>query len=254
MENSLAKVISKRITENGKQQLVIELDDALSDFSLQRFQRDGEIKLKVQMFDNRYLSPQQNAKIHAIIRDIYKEKKEDYDYEETKERVKVSYCKFRGIDTFSVSKSSMSVARDFINYLLMVVHELGIQTSLPTRELTDDVAMQVYVSLVKRKCAICDHIGEDNQIHHYDPIGRGFDRTKFDHTTCRLICLCNKHHEETHFIGRDTFFNKYHVEGIKVTQQDLDQVIKYPYEVKTREYSENQLSTHDLPEIYEKIN
>lgn len=253
MENSLAKVVDQRV-ENGKQQLLIELDNPVSDFSLQRYQRDGEIKVKVEMFDNRYLSPQQNDKIHAIIRDIYREKKEDFNFEETKERVKTSYCKVKGIEYFSLAKCSMTFAREFINFLLLIVHEMGIQTSLPTRQLTDDASMQVYMSLVKRKCAVCDHVGEGNQIHHYDAIGMGLDRTEFDHTKSRLICLCAKHHEETHTIGLDTFFNKYYVEGIKVTQQDLDQIIKYPYEVKTRKYSKEQLSNHGLPEIYEKIN
>ncbi|KRN62731.1 putative HNHc nuclease [Carnobacterium maltaromaticum] len=253
MENSLAKVVSKRISENGKQQLIVELDDSISDRSLKRFSRDGEVVVNVELFDNRYLSAQQNKTIHGLIREIHNQYdggKGAYSYAQTKELIKQSYRNTTGIGEFSLKKCSMSFAKDFISFLLLLIHELGMHTTRPGREITEDISYYVYLCLVKRKCVICDRVGSGNQVHHYDSIGMGLDRNQFDHTKSRMMCLCWVHHTETHFIGLDTFFNKYHVAGIKVTQQDLDTNIKYPYEVKNRQYGPEQLATQNVPEIF----
>lgn len=254
MGTHLAKVINKRINANGKQELVIELEQPVDDFSLQRYSRNDEVKVNVELFDNRYWTQAQRNKIHAIIKDIHIQIKEDYNYEETKERIKQTYCKVKGIEYFSFSNCSVSFARDFISFLLLLVSEQGFQLKLPGRELTEDISYYVYMCLVKRQCVVCDHKGPDCQMHHYDVVGMGVDRTEYDHTKSRLLCLCWMHHQETHLIGLDTFFNKYHVEGIRVNQQDLDQRIKYPREVKNRIYGPTELeSKPKLPEIYEKV-
>lgn len=87
-------------------------------------------------------------------------------------------------------------------------------TSSP-KEAFDDIERYIRLSLEKRFCAVCGAI-EGVEVHHWDAIGMGRDRTHYNDSNHRKICLCRGHHTEAETIGRDTFADKYHVYGVLV--------------------------------------
>lgn len=66
--------------------------------------------------------------------------------------------------------------------------------------------------LYERYCAVCGQPRAD--VHHWDPLGSGRNRRKYDDSGHRKIALCRAHHSEVHNIGRETFAGKYKVRGI----------------------------------------
>lgn len=105
----------------------------------------------------------------------------------------------------------MDTAREFINTILEFALENGIPLSDLGVNRTDDINRYLYMCLKTRKCAVC---GKNGEIHHWDAIGMGKDRKKYDDSRNRKICLCRTHHTECHIIGEEAFEDKYKVYGI----------------------------------------
>lgn len=60
-------------------------------------------------------------------------------------------------------------------------------------------------------CCICGRKGE---MHHYNAIGMGRNRSKIDDKDLRKMQLSRIHHTKIETIGRDSFEKKYHVYGV----------------------------------------
>jgi hypothetical protein len=68
--------------------------------------------------------------------------------------------------------------------------------------------------LIHKKCVVC---GKKADLHHIDTIGMGNDRTEVQHEGRECLSLCREHHQEMHQIGKQEFFEKYHLNtGIKI--------------------------------------
>ncbi|NTV47498.1 MAG: hypothetical protein HGB11_13490 [Chlorobiales bacterium] len=127
---------------------------------------------------------------------------------------------------FSLSDCSMTVARAFIDYLLEFAFYFGVPLKhfeLPKDP--EDLVRHVYMCIKHKRCCIC---GNPADIHHYDAIGMGRDRRKYDDAQHRKLPLCRGHHGEAHNIGADTFCEKYilvpivYIEGIYGGNFDTD--------------------------------
>ncbi len=168
----------------------------------------------LQLNDGRILSIEQRKKIYATLRDI--SQYTGYTPEETKEVMKYVYITKTGCDYFSLSDCSMSAARDFINTLIDFCLEHGVIASERLSDRTDDIDTYLYQCIRHKKCAICGRAGE---IHHWDAIGMGHDRRRYDDTENRKICLCRMHHTIAHQKGVSDFKQDYHVYGIIVKEK-----------------------------------
>lgn len=157
------------------------------------------------------ISQEQRGKIYAIYKDI--ENFTGQNEESIKEQTKASFVKVTQYDDFSLANCSSELASDYIEYLIRLCFELGVPLSEPPREAFDDIERYISLSLEKRFCAVC---GKPGEIHHWDAIGMGRDRTKYDDSEHRKICLCREHHVEVEAIGRDTFQELHHVYGVLV--------------------------------------
>lgn len=158
------------------------------------------------------ISPEQRKMCFAIFKDIgvYVG---DYNVESVKEQQKANFLQtFPNHDTFSLSNCKRELANEFITFLVAFCFIQGIPLRQSPREAFDSVDTYLYLCLRYEKCAIC---GKPSETHHWNAIGMGRDRRKYDDSDHRKIALCREHHTEVETIGRDTFAEKHHIYGVK---------------------------------------
>ena len=155
------------------------------------------------------ITPEQRKKIYALFRDIASYTGNTPENE--KENMKTLFIQHTHHEPFSLSNCSFELASDFIEWMINFAFENGIRLSEHPLNTLDDIERYVRMSLKHRVCAICGRRGE---IHHWDSIGMGRDRTKVDDSSNRKICLCRTHHTEAHTLGVKSFEEKYHIYGV----------------------------------------
>jgi hypothetical protein len=114
---------------------------------------------------------------------------------------------------FSLSDTSMTVAREFITFLIDFIIRHDIPTKVSLLEHCEDVGRYVYSCLVNKKCCIC---GKPADLHHVDAIGMGNDRDDVIHIGREALPLCREHHISLHSMGNKEFMKQYHLEPIKI--------------------------------------
>ena len=159
--------------------------------------------------DGRRITPDQRKKIYATLRDISNHT--GYPPEEAKQLMKFVYVEKTAGEYFSLSDCSVDTARAFLNVLTDFCLEHGVITTDMLTDRTDDIDTYLTQCIRHRKCAIC---GRNGEIHHWDAIGMGNDRKRYDDSANRKICLCRMHHTIAHQKGRKDFQRDYHVYGI----------------------------------------
>lgn len=166
-------------------------------------------RIGVWLDDGRMISADQRKKIYASIKDfsLYT----GYSPEEAKEVLKYLYVERTGRPFFSLSDCSMDTAGCFINLIIDICLENGIILSDSLYDRAEDVEYTLRSCIKNHRCAIC---GREGEIHHWDAIGMGNDRRRYDDSGNRKICLCRKHHTIAHQYGREQFIRIYHVYGV----------------------------------------
>lgn len=170
-------------------------------------------KAEMRFDDGRHISIEQRKKAYATIKDIADYT--GYSPEEQKQWLKYLYVIKTGDEVISLSDCSVDQAREFINVILEYAIENGVPLSEEAVKRTDDIGRYLYYCIMNKKCAIC---GRNGEIHHEDAIGMGNDRTNFDDSNHKKICLCRLHHTMAHRRGREAFREMYKVYGIIVKE------------------------------------
>ncbi len=134
--------------------------------------------------------------------------------EEIKAEMKARFCLEAKYQNFSLSNVSMTVAGEFIDYLLDFCFENNIDLTLKPFEISRTVRNYLYICFKNRRCAICNK--SHAVVHHLDTVGIGRDRNRVDHSKMNLIMVCPTHHAEVHNLGDKAFCDKYYVAGIFV--------------------------------------
>lgn len=163
--------------------------------------------------DGRSISAGQRRKAYATINDIASYSGDVP--EAVKEHLKWLFCMENGIEGFSLADCDMSVAREFISYVLEFAILWGVPLTESALLRTDDIGRYLYFCLEHRKCAIC---GKKADLHHVNHVGMGRDRTQIIHIGMEAEALCREHHEECHSIGQQSFNEKYHIYGIQLDE------------------------------------
>lgn len=206
--NYQARVVGTLEKEEGTY-LKIFIPGEKIEEKIKKYRVDKYINSEIRIKDPREISPGQSRKLHAIIRDIAYFTVDDPKY--LKQFLKYSFCVENNQEWFSTSNCSMAVARDFISYLIDFAFTYDIPTLDTLLNRTDDIDKYLWICIKHKKCAICNKPAD---IHHWDAVGMGRDRTSIDDSGHRKIALCREHHTEAHKIGRHTFGEKHHVYGI----------------------------------------
>ena len=203
----LARITGYRVSQDGT-----ELKVFIPKVNLQESIISKQIRhCGMWLDDGRAISAEQRKKAYATIADISMHT--GYLPEELKEWLKYLHISKIGCKYFSLSDCSVDTAREFINTILDCAIENGIILDDLGINRTDDINHYLYACIKNKKCAVC---GKDGEIHHWDAIGMGNDRTEIDDSNHRKICLCRIHHTECHTVGNDAFEEKYKVYGMIV--------------------------------------
>ena len=151
--------------------------------------RDVDIRIP----DKRPLSEEQRKKAYALLGEIADWS--GFTKDEAKKGTKVFFCKKQDEEMFSLSDCNMTLAREFITFLVDFVIEHGVPTKKPLKTLCDDVERYVYACLMHKKCAVC---GRKAELHHVDVVGMGRNRDTIYQIGMKVLPLCREHHTIAH--------------------------------------------------------
>lgn len=198
--------------ESGGSVMKLRLDRHLE----QLIRRQGIRHVAVGLEDGRLITPLQQRKAYAMIRDI-----SDYtgdSAEEMKELMKLEHmARMNQFEPFSLSDCSVTTAREFINTLMEYALKEGIILDESGLKRTDDIDTYLIQCIRYRRCCIC---GRDAEIHHVDAIGMGNDRRTYDDSRNEVCALCRVHHSKAHQIGWPRMRSMYKVYGIRKYQKE----------------------------------
>lgn len=202
---------------------------AKADFNnTERFCRISPGECLIVLKDSRTITAEQRKKAYALLGEIADYMGEMPEYTKRLFKLKFIHDELKGIadDVFSLSNCDVTIAHDFITYLIdfIIAHE--IPTKVPLAELCEDVEKFVYACAMKKICCVC---GKKAELHHYDAIGRRYDRDKPVHEGLRALPLCREHHIRAHEISKETFLEEYHLQPITI-DKSICKKWRLPYE------------------------
>ena len=202
---------------------------AKADFNnTERFCRISPGECLIVLRDSRTITAEQRKKAYALLGEIADYMGEMPEYTKRLFKLKFIHDELKGIadDVFSLSNCDVTIAHDFITYLIdfIIAHE--IPTKVPLAELCEDVEKFVYSCAMKKICCVC---GKKAELHHYDAIGSRYDRDKPVHEGLRALPLCREHHIRAHEISKETFLEEYHLQPITI-DKSICKKWRLPYE------------------------
>ena len=174
--------------------------------------------------DGRKISPEQRRKVYALLGEIA-EFVDGFRNSETIEDAK-NQRKWEFIlqnmeaterKMFSLADCSMTIAREFISYLIDFIIKNDIPSSVSLLDNCEDIGAYIYACLVNKKCCIC---GQAADLHHLEGsrVGMGNDRQEIHHIGRECLPLCRTHHAEAHQ-GEADFISRYHLEPVKIDEK-----------------------------------
>ena len=170
----------------------------------------GYRNVEIGLIDSRSISRDQQAKVYALLHDITEWCGETPKY--IKRLMKVDFITehMQGIakKMFSLSDCDMTLAREFITFLIDFCLEHEVPLSQPILSVCDDVEKAVYACLKQKKCILC---GSKAELHHVDAVGMGRDRRDILQLGMRVLPLCRQHHMEAHSKGVVWLLNDMHL-------------------------------------------
>lgn len=168
--------------------------------------------------DSRHITPEQRRKAWALMTEIAAFQGQDKEdtYAEQRSAFTLKHLETLQEGLFHLSSATVTTARAFITMLVEIIIEYGIPTKEPLYGLCDDIERYVYACLMNKKCAVC---GKKTELHHYDHVGLGRNRSEIDHIGMRAYPLCREHHDEIHSIGEKAFDAKYHLEPVTIDER-----------------------------------
>lgn len=194
----------------------------------ERFCRISPGECMIILKDSRTITAEQRKKAYALLSEISDYMGEMPEYTKRLFKLKFIHEQMKGMadDVFSLGSCDVTLARDFITYLIdfIIAHE--IPTRVPLAELCEDIQKFVYSCAMKKVCCVC---GKKAELHHVDVIGSRYDRDKPIHEGLRTLPLCREHHTEAHNMTEQAFLKKYHLEPIVITKE-LCKKWRLPYE------------------------
>ena len=201
-------ITTAKILKYDDSVIVIEPTEAVSREILRKQINAVEIRLN----DGRQISAIQRKKIFAIIRDISVWCGHVPEY--LRQYLTWDFACEHGCDWFSLSDVDMTVAKDYITYLIDFCFYHDIPTKDTLLNQTDDIGKYLYLCLEHRKCAVCNGRA---QTHHVDRVGMGRNREKIVHVGLLAVALCAECHEKAHRDEKE-FFKLHHIYGIRLDE------------------------------------
>ena len=205
------------LDENG----TLTINACVPDFQRALLRQYHECTIILQ--DGRTITPKQRAACYALLGEIDEYVngiRSEAGREEQKNFLKLDFMLKRMTDAerrmFSLSDCSVTTARAFIDFLIEFIIANDIPVRFSLAEKAEDIGQYVYACLVHKKCAVC---GRHADLHHVDAVGMGNDRNKVNHIGRKCLPLCREHHSLWHQMGGDSFFERYHLEPVRIDER-----------------------------------
>ena len=120
----------------------------------------------------------------------------------------------------------MSLICGFQRFLVDFIVREGIPCDFDLLSYVDDIPSYVYSCLVNKKCLLC---GKKADLHHWERVGMGRDRTDIIHEGMMVMPLCREHHAICHNMPQREFDELYHLVPV-----ECDKTICHIYGLKSR--------------------
>lgn len=186
----------------------------------------------VELDDSRQISSAQRHLIYALFSDIARYEAgcgKRVSSNKIKKIMKERFMKDYECEEFSLSNMSMTLASEFIDYLIDFVMESNIELKYESFNMSREIKNWSYLCIKNRRCTVCEM--SCAVLHHLNAVGMGRNRNKVNHSKLLMIALCSHHHTEIHNIGDMAFKDKYHCDGTNVDVELLKKLnIKGRYE------------------------
>lgn len=205
-----------KLGKYSKHKLEIETDDELDIYKIGKYANGRQVSVSVEIEDGRRISPDQRKKTYALIHDVCDYL--GYPDDAMEAWFKYKFIQKKGIEWFSLSDCSMSLAASFLTFILDVCFEQDIPFRTKTWDMIPTDYHLTLQCLKHRKCVIC---GKRAQFAHVNAVGMGVNRNKVDHTKRFVMPLCVNHHTEQHNKGINSFINYYHIKPVKPDLETL---------------------------------
>ena len=181
-------------------------------------------KLKIRVIPIKKLTKAQNGLIHVLLKQFADEL--GWTMQDMKEYQKEQFALSKDLEKFSTASCDIETANDFIAFIIEQALELGINLYILGKhdkrykhilEIDNITQRYVIACLRKRVCCICgkEH-NEYNtiELHHWNSVASIGGYENCDGLKTPFMSLCAKHHQEFHATGKETFKNKYYIEGV----------------------------------------
>jgi len=216
--NYYTEILGIKETDKGTD-LIVRIPGEKVKHKIIKVKNGNVINSEIKIDDNRIITSDQRKKIYATIKDISDFLGEWPSY--YKEFLKFNFCFKNNIEYFSLSDCSISIAREFITYLIGFIIEHDIPLSDLAINRVEDIDKYIYGCLKRRKCAITGKPNAD--IHHCtgSTVGMGRNRKKINHKGLEIIPLIREWHNKVHAEGEEEIFAKFKIYGIIVDEETL---------------------------------
>ena len=122
----------------------------------------------------------------------------------------------------SLARNKMKI--EDTNKLLQLVIDYCIENDIPLRKnyLPLMEQKQLFAMTMKRICWITHK--PNAELCHFGAVGMGRNRNKYDHTKSKFMTLSHELHMEQHRIGERSFCEKYNIEPIGLSVENLKEL------------------------------
>ena len=204
----MQRIIKYKLDDDGTYSAVIT-GISLGNDETQLLDEGYSIAVDVQVYDPYKITDKQRRKIFALVNDIEAHTGMPREY------MRSMFMDYSSLvhgyeERLSLASCSKQQASAIIEVIILWTFEHAIPLNYKTSDLLKEDKSFLYMTVVKRKCAIC---GKHAELAHRYAIGRGRNRNKMDHYGNQVLGLCSSHHREQHQIGIDSFNKKYHLEN-----------------------------------------
>ena len=203
--------------------ITLKLYDPLDEKTLLKSLYNGKYWAILDTYEKEKITPDQRKHIYALFQDYVEYTGVPLDAVE-------AYFKYWYMIDFDLGEfpslarnaMSMTLASEFISYLVTYYIQNGIPFRKQQFYLTTDTSKMLYAMLMKRICWSC---GKPNaEIAHVEAVGMGRDRKAIDHTQHHFMSLCSNCHKRQHQMGIESFMQAEHIKPIKLKHEDLKQL------------------------------
>jgi len=190
---------------------------SVSEGYITELSESGVKHLDITPSDGAFITPLQRRHIFATIRDIADWSGEDE--AKLRKMMMEEFCDNNELPAFSLSNTDKGTARAFLTFLIDFCIYNGVPTKQVLYDRTEDIDAYLYACLINKKCSLCGREGA--QLHHFDAIGMGRNRTEICHIGMTGISLCPEHHSIVEQQGK-SYLTDRKLYGIKID----DKIVK----------------------------